>query len=492
MLDQKQFALAINQIAEEKGIAKDEIFKVIEAALAAAYKKDYGKKGQIIRVKFNPETGDIKVWQVKQVVPDDIEEEAEASEASAVGEMPSAASIIESERAIINEAVKEERNLAAGAEAGEEQVKIRYNPDKHIKLNEAKLIKPDAKLEDEIESELPTKTDFGRIASQTAKQVIIQRIREVERSVIFSEFKKHEGEVLIGSVQRVEMLPPYKGRVVFVDINKTVGIIPPSEQIMRENYRTGQRLKVYVVNVSETPKGPEIILSRTHNELIKNLFMLEVPEIADKSIEIKAISREAGDRSKIAVASNDHNIDPIGACVGQKGTRVQAIMEEIGGEKIDIIEWNKDTGKFIAKALSPAKVLSVKVDEKNKAAVAKVLPEQLSLAIGKHGQNVRLASKLTGYRIDVISGETEPEEPKEETVEAGKEEKTAEENRNSIKKVKNDKETKNGEKSVQGGSVSDGEKPAKKSKSSSVKSAADKLKKEAKKKTSKKTSDKKD
>lgn len=432
MLDQKQFALAINQIAEEKGIAKDEIFKVIEAALAAAYKKDYGKKSQIIRVKFNPETGDIKVSQIKQVVPDDIEEEAETG---AIGETPQVALKIESERAIINKAVRDEKVLASG----EEQIKIRYNPDKHIKLSEARLIKPDAKLEDEIESEMPSKSDFGRIASQTAKQVIIQRIREVERSVIFNEFKKHEGSVLIGSVQRVEILPPFKGRVVFVDINKTVGIIPPSEQVMRENYRTGQRLKVYVVKVSETPKGPEIILSRTHNELIKNLFTLEVPEIADKSIEIKAISREAGDRSKIAVASNDHNIDPIGACVGQKGTRVQAIMEEIGGEKIDIIEWNKDTAKFIAKALSPAKVLSVKIDEKSKSAVAKVVPEQLSLAIGKHGQNVRLASKLTGYRIDVVAGTLEALKP---AAEGGEESAIVVKEEKITKADKKEKETK--------------------------------------------------
>lgn len=469
MLDQKQFALAINQIAEEKGIAKDEIFKVIEAALAAAYKKDYGKKGQIIRVKFNPETGDIKVWQVKQVVPDDIEEEATAAEGETIATAPRD----DSERAMIREAVRESRPQTAGAETGEEQeqVKIRYNPDKHIKLSEAQLVKPDAKLEDEIESEMPTKTDFGRIASQTAKQVIIQRIREVERSIIFNEFKKHEGMVLIGSVQRVEMLPPYKGRVVFVDINKTAGIIPPSEQVMRENYRIGQRLKVYVVQVSETPKGPEIILSRTHNELIKNLFMLEVPEISDKSIEIKAISREAGDRTKIAVASNDRNIDPIGACVGQKGTRVQAIMEEIAGEKIDIIEWNKDTAKFIAKALSPAKVLAVKIDEKNKSAVAKVIPEQLSLAIGKHGQNVRLASKLTGYRIDVMAGQAEAEAPVEGAAEAVKEEKTAE------KKVKKEKD----EKSSSAKATADNEeKPAKKNKEKKEKITKEKVKKEKK------------
>lgn len=463
MLDQKQFATAINQIAEEKGIAKDEIFKVIEAALAAAYKKDYGKKGQIIRVKFNPETGDIKVWQVKQVVPDDIEEDSEMASSSEA----TTASKDMSERAIISEAVKEEKLAEAEAIIGGDQIKIRYNPDKHIKLSEARLVKPDAKLEDEIESEMPTKTDFGRIASQTAKQVIIQRIREVERSVIFNEFKKHEGTVLIGNVQRIEILPPYKGRVVFVDINKAVGIIPPSEQVMRENYRAGQRLKVYVVQVSETPKGPEIILSRTHNELIKNLFTLEVPEIADKSIEIKAISREAGDRSKIAVASNDHNIDPIGACVGQKGTRVQAIMEEIGGEKIDIIEWNKDTAKFIAKSLSPAKVLSVRIDEKNKTAVAKVILDQLSLAIGKHGQNVRLASKLTGYRIDVIAGEPEASKDTEDETKKiegdVKKEKPA-------KKEKKNKDEKLKAEEAETSSKSE-KKPAKQTKEKKVKSA---------------------
>lgn len=397
MLDQKQFALAINQIVEEKGISKEEIIKVIEAALAAAYKKDYGKKGQIIRVNFDIETGNIKVHQIKQVVPDDIEDATE-EELKEPEIRPARVSALKSES----------ENIVSGTEnteGEEEKPKIRYNPEKHIKLAEALLVKPDAKIEDEIESELPSKSDFGRIASQTAKQVIIQRIREVERSVIYTDFKKREGEVLIGTVQRVETSPAHKGRVVFVDINKAVGIIPPAEQIFSENYRPGQRIKVYALKVSESPKGPEIILSRTHNALLKNLFVLEVPEIADGSVEIKAISREAGDRSKIAVASSDSNIDPIGACVGQKGTRVQAIMEELGGEKIDIIEWNKDITKFIQKAMSPAKALSVKVDEKNYTAIVTVLPEQLSLAIGKKGQNVRLASKLTGYKIDIIAAE---------------------------------------------------------------------------------------
>lgn len=391
MLDQKQFAMAINQIVEEKGISKEEIIKVIEAALAAAYKKDYGKKSQIIRVNFDIETGNIKVHQIKQVVPDDIEESEVEGEESVVAEKPRQIETVE---------------LAAEAEINpEEKPRIRYNSEKHIKLAEALKIKPGAKLEDEIASELPPKSDFGRIASQTAKQVIIQRIREVERSVIYNDFKKHEGEVLAGTVQRVEISPMHKGRIVFVDINKAVGIIPPAEQIFSETYRPGQRIKVYALKVSEGPKGPEIILSRTHNALLKNLFTLEVPEIADGSVEIKAISREAGNRSKIAVASADSNIDPIGACVGQKGTRVQAIMEELGGEKIDIIEWNKDMAKFIQKAMSPAKALSVKINEKNYAAIVTVLPEQLSLAIGKKGQNVRLASKLTGFKIDIIASE---------------------------------------------------------------------------------------
>lgn len=397
MLDQKQFALAINQIVEEKGISKEEIIKVIEAALAAAYKKDYGKKGQIIRVKFDIETGDIKVHQIKQVVPDDIEDATE-EELKEPEIRPTR----------VFAAKSETENTMPGtesAEGEEEKPKIRYNPEKHIKLAEALETKPDAKIEDEIENELPSKSDFGRIASQTAKQVIIQRIREVERSVIFNEFKKREGEIIMGTVQRVDISPMQRGRVVFVDINKAVGVIPPSEQIQAENYRPGQRLKVYISQVSETPKGPEILLSRTHNDLLKNLFMLEVPEIADGSVEIMAISREAGDRSKIAVTSNNSSIDPIGACVGQKGTRVQAIIEELSGEKIDIIEWNKDIIKFIQKAMSPAKSLEVAIDERNKTAILKVAPDQLSLAIGRKGQNVRLASKLTGYRIDVVAKE---------------------------------------------------------------------------------------
>lgn len=409
MLDQKQFALAINQIAEEKGIPKEEIIKVIEAALAAAYKKDYGKKGQIIRVNFNSETGAIKVFQVKQVVPDDIEEFKEGEEAGKIEAEKTEIIYGESNRTIKPPETAEGTNQLLGGE----KPKLRYNPEKHIKLSEAKKEKPDAKVDDEIERELPPQSDFGRIASQTAKQVITQRIREIERAMIYDKFKKNEGEVMIGTVQRIEFLPSQQGKVVLVDINRVMGIIPPPEQIPRENYRTGQRIKVYVVNVRETPKGPEILLSRSHSELLKKLFALEVPEISNGLVEIKAISRDPGERTKIAVSSNDANIDPIGACVGQKGTRVHAIIEELGGEKIDVIEWNKDLAKFVKNAMSPAKVLEVNLDEKNSFASVKVAEDQLSLAIGRHGQNVRLASKLTGLRIDVVGKKAEEVKPPE-------------------------------------------------------------------------------
>lgn len=416
MLDQKQFALAINQIAEEKGIPKEEIIKVIESALAAAYKKDYGKKGQIIRVNFNSETGAIKVFQIKLVVPDDIEEikEGEGPEKTETTKAP-------------------ETTEGVGAQTGQiidgEKPKLKYNPEKHIKLSEAQKENPTVKIDDEISTELPSQSDFGRIASQTAKQVITQRIREIERAIIYEKFKKNEGEVMIGTVQRIEFFPSQQGKVVFVDINRVIGIIPFSEQIPRENYRPGQRIKVYVVSVKETPKGPEILLSRSHSELLKKLFALEVPEISSGAVEIKAIAREPGERSKIAVSSNDANIDPIGACVGQKGTRVHAIIEELGGEKIDIIEWSKDLSRFVKNAISPAKVAEVILDEANKSALVKVPEDQLSLAIGRQGQNVRLASKLTGLKIDVAAKkpeETKVTEEKEAAKSEGESEKSGE------------------------------------------------------------------
>lgn len=422
-MDMKTFAAAISQIAEEKGIPYERVIESIESALAAAYKKDYGEKGQIIKAKMNPETGDVKFWQVKIVVDKKMiysDEELEAMKDKKIEEMPSPMEVPEGDK------------------------KIRFNPEKHILISDAKKINPKIKTGEELETVLEGKADYGRIAAQTAKQVILQKLREAERETVLSEFKSKEGEIVSGIVQRIE------GRNVFMDIGKTLGILIKEEQIPGEFYRPGQRLKVYVLKVEENPKGPLIILSRAYPKLISKLFELEVPEVSAGSVVIKSIAREAGSRSKIAVTSTVDGVDPIGSMVGQRGTRVTAVINELGGEKIDIIEWSDDPEKYLANALSPAKVLEVKIQPKNKALV--ITPnDQLSLAIGKEGQNVRLAAKLTGWKIDVRSpesaaaqaqeeGETaeEIEEKKEETT--GAEEKT-EKPKKAAKKVKT-KETK--------------------------------------------------
>ena len=283
-------------------------------------------------------------------------------------------------------------------------------------LEDAKKIKPEIKAGEELETPLESQKDYGRIAAQTAKQVILQRIREAEKESIFSEYKSKEGEIISGIVQRIE------GRNVFLDIGKTLGVLSREEQVMGEFYRPGQRLKAYVLKVDETPKGPIIFLSRAYPKLISKLFELEVPEISSGQVQIKSIAREAGSRSKIAVATEAEGVDPIGSCVGQKGTRVMAVINELGGEKIDIIEYSPEPEKYIANALSPAKVLEVKILPKNKARA--VVPEdQLSLAIGKNGQNVRLAAKLTGWKIDVKG----PEGPSFAEATEGKEEEIKEE-----------------------------------------------------------------
>jgi N utilization substance protein A len=316
----------------------------------------------------------------------------------------------------------------------EEEIKIpRYNPERDLTLEEAQKIKPDAKIEDIIETKLEEKSDYGRVAAQTAKQVIIQKIREAERDAMYDEYKQKEGEIVSGVVQRIE------GRNIFVDLGKSVGVLFPSEQVEGERYRIGQRLKVYVMKVEADPKGPGILLSRAHPALVQKLFEIEVPEIFAGTVEIRAMAREAGSRTKIAVASNEEGVDPIGSCVGQKGTRVQAVIDELGGEKIDIIEWNDDVAKFISNALSPAKVLGVKVIEGKKEARVAVPADQLSLAIGKQGQNVRLAAKLTGWKIDVVTGDEKKEEKKEE---ASKEKEAKTEKDETEKKSKEPKEEK--------------------------------------------------
>ncbi len=305
--------------------------------------------------------------------------------------------------------VKEPIELAEDEESEEKEP--RFNPKLNLTPAEAQQYKKGAEVGDEIIIELPLPGDFGRMAAQTAKQVIIQKIREAERETIYQEFKGKEGEVIVGTIQRQE------GYLVLVDFGRVTAILPPEEQIERDKYRPGSRLKFYVVSVATTAKGPEIVVSRSHPEIVRKLFATEVPEVGSGAIEIRAIAREAGYRSKIAVESKDDNIDPIGSCVGQRGIRAQTIISELGGEKIDIIEYNEDPARFIANALSPAKILNVEISEAGRLARVKVKEDQLSLAIGKNGQNVRLASKLTGWKIDIIK-EGGAVAEKEEKIEA--------------------------------------------------------------------------
>ena len=383
-MDQKQFLLALNQIAEEKGIPQEQIIETLEMAIAAAYKKDYGKKGQNIKVKFDPKTGEIKVFQVFLVVNKSmLREEIE-------GEEPT-------EEEIEKEEIEEKEGTLK---------KIRFNPFKHLMVEEAQKIKKGAKPGDEIQIKLEAHTDYGRIAAQTAKQVIVQRLREAEREVVFNEYSGKEGEVVSAIVQRIE------GRNVFLDIGKASGVLFPEEQIPGERFFIGQRLRVYILKVERNPKGANIILSRAYPKLVSRLFAIEVPEISNGAVQIKSIAREPGSRTKIAVYSEEEGVDPVGSCVGQKGSRVQTVINELGGEKIDIIEWNEDIDKYIGNALSPAKVLDVETDEKTRTALAIVPNDQLSLAIGQKGQNVRLAAKLTCWKIDVKSEEMIKEEKK--------------------------------------------------------------------------------
>jgi len=425
-----QFGSAIAQIAEEKGISKDKIIEAIESALAAAYKKDYGRRGQHIRAEFDEVTGGAKFFLIKEVV-DETTRIFDADEP--VDESP----VDEKETSKKKKKVAEKKDETTLGETDAEQIKIpRFNTERDLTLDEAKKTKAGAKVGDIIETELEEKSDYGRVAAQTAKQVIIQKIREAERDAMYDEYKQKEGEAVSGVIQRIE------GRNIFVDLGKSVGVLFPSEQVESERYRIGQRMKVFVMKVEADPKGPGILLSRSHPMLVQKLFEIEVPEIFAGTVEIRAIAREAGFRTKIAVSSSEEGVDPIGSCVGQKGTRVQAVIDELGGEKIDIIEWNDDVAKFISNALSPAKVLNVKINESKKEAKVTVPADQLSLAIGKQGQNVRLAAKLTGWKIDVVTGETKTEEKKGEAEEENIEtEVTPEEKPKKKKKSVGKKET---------------------------------------------------
>ena len=341
----QEFIGALKEIVKDKGISEDLLFTTIEDALVAAYKKNYAgptSSAQNVKVTIDRESGEIHVYSQKIVVEEVFDNVTE------------------------------------------------------IALEEAQEIKPTYDLDDVVDFEVTPK-NFGRVAAQLAKGVVTQRIREAERSIIYGEYKEKEYDIITGTVLRED-----KGNV-FVNIGKLETAIGPNEQIPREKYKFNEKIKLYVVEVKNTSKGAQIIVSRTHPGLVKRLFELEVPEIYEGVVEIKSISREAGSRSKIAVVSHDENVDPMGACVGPKGARVQNIVNELKGEKIDIIKWSKNPEEFIASSLSPAKVVSVTVDEDSKSAKVVVEDNQLSLAIGKEGQNVRLAAKLTNWKIDIKS-----------------------------------------------------------------------------------------
>jgi N utilization substance protein A len=393
MLDIKTMKLAIEQLEEEKGLPKGKLIEAIEASLAAAYKKDFGKKGQIVRAVLDEESGSVEYSQVKIVVDDTMVRQVEEGEE--LGDEISLPIIPPANAAIV---VPQGEDDASGEPI---DLRVRFNPEHHIMIEDARLFKRGAALGEEIIFPLEMKDDFGRIAAQTAKQVIIQKIREAERGAILEEFASRGDEIITGTIQRIE-----RGNI-FVDLGRATAILAHDDQIPGERVRIGDRIRAYLYSVEETPRGVSLRLSRAHPSFVKALFALEAPEIANGVVEIKSIAREPGSRTKIAVTTADEHIDPIGTCVGQRGTRVSTIINELGGEKIDIIQWSPNAEDFIAEALSPARVGEVVIDEDAKHARVQVAADQLSLAIGKSGQNVRLAARLTGYRIDINSREAE-------------------------------------------------------------------------------------
>jgi len=369
MFDLKVINSVVQQLEEERGIPREKTLEAIAMSLATAYKKEYGKKGQIVRASFDSNTGSVEFWQVKIVVDRD-------------------QVIMEGDEEMGHKELKD---------ADIEDIKIRFNPEQHMLIEDARKIKKNAEIGDELVFPLEAKADFGRIAAQTAKQIIIQKIREAEKVSVLAEYGQKQDQIVAGIVERVE-----RG-VVYIDMGRAVGVIPYEEQIPSERWKTGDRIRAYLYAVEETPKGVVLKLSRSHPKFLAKLFETEAPEIAAGTVEIKAIAREAGSRSKIAVVSHDPHIDPIGSMVGQRGVRVSTVTSELSGEKIDIIEWNADSALFIEEALSPAEVVSLELDDSSHRAVVTVTEDEQSLAIGKGGQNVRLAAKLTGWKIDIKS-----------------------------------------------------------------------------------------
>ena len=381
MFDLKVIHSVLDQLEEERGIPREKIMEAIELALATAYKKEYGRKGQLIRAVFDINTGNVEFCQVKTAIDPE-----NAIFPNEDGTLPESA----------REAMKEGADL------------VIFNDEQHILLDNARKIKKDIQVGEELIFPLESKEDYGRIAAQTAKQVIIQKIREAEKISVLNEFGKKEGEIVSGTVERIE-----RG-TVFVNMGRAVGILPHDEQIPGEHYKQGERIRACLMRVEETPRGIFLRMSRATPHFLSELFKIEVPEISAGTVEIKSVAREAGARSKIAVFAADSHIDPIGSMVGQRGVRVNTVTGELGGEKIDIIEWSENPAEFIEEALSPAKIINIKINEADKMATVTVAEDQQSLAIGKGGQNVRLAAKLTGWRIDIQAVKVEGELNNEE------------------------------------------------------------------------------
>jgi N utilization substance protein A len=370
MFDLKVINAVLDQFEEERGIPRAKLVEAIEAALASAWKREYGKREQVVRAQFDITTGAVSFEQVKEVVDESTVRMRDDEETS-------------------HDHVPDE---------GEEVERLPlFDPEKHMLLEDARRIKRDAQLNDEIVFPLETETDFGRVAAQTARQVIMQKIREAEKGVVLSEYAAKEGDIVSGTVQRIE-----RG-AIYVELGRAIAVIPYEEQIRSERYRPGDRVRALLYKVDEGSRGVFLRLSRSQPEFLVKLFEMEAPELASGTVEIKAIAREAGGRTKLAVISKDPHVDPVGSLVGQRGVRVSTVTSELSGERIDIVEWSEDPSMFIKDALSPAQVASVELNEKDHKAVATVAADQQSLAIGRGGQNVRLAAKLTGWNIDIVS-----------------------------------------------------------------------------------------
>ncbi|PIR03137.1 MAG: transcription termination/antitermination protein NusA [Candidatus Magasanikbacteria bacterium CG11_big_fil_rev_8_21_14_0_20_43_7] len=374
-----EIAKAIQFLSDEKGIEYSEVLEALETALAAAYRKDFGTKQGNYFVKFDAETGDMDIWDEKTVV-EDIEE----------GVLEQA----QEELVALREKAREEyRELTEEETAHLPQ----FNPKTDLMVKDAKEIQKDAKIGDLLKIEQTIPGEFGRMAAMTAKQVIIQKIREAERNNVFEDFKEQVGQIVQGTVHKRD-----RGGNILIDLGKITGFLKPEEQVKREQYRPGVRLPFFILSIEMGPRGPQIELSRTSSKMVSSVFEQEIPEIDEGSVLIKGIARDPGNRSKVAVFTEDDSIDPIGACIGQRGSRITTIIEELGGEKIDVIMWDENPEIFIKQALSPAKVQKVELNEQTKEADVHVEEDQFSLAIGRGGQNVRLAATLTGWKINIV------------------------------------------------------------------------------------------